>query len=102
MPEPQLTPEEVEILKEAEALFERMTHDRHAMGREKYGVLTFLEMPTLEMALEELADLANYARYTFVKVALLRDRIKQFQGKAIVDQDGFHSVSEILGIKKEI
>ena len=100
--EPNLSLQEIVTIRDAEELFEKMTHDRHRMGNEKYGRLTFLQMPTLEMALEELADLANYARYSFVKVALLRDQIKAFQDKSITAQPGFHTVEEILGIKKEL
>jgi hypothetical protein len=102
MPEPRLTDDEIRIIAESEQLFDRMCQERHDMGRTKYGTLTFLEMPTLHMALEEIADLANYARYTFVKVALLQWRIKQLQNKAVTEKDGFHSTSEVLGVTKEL
>lgn len=49
--------------------------DRHEMGAEKYGPVNFLAVDTVEMALEELLDLANYARYTFVKLRLLQEYI---------------------------
>ena len=103
LPEPEITLEDAQVIAEAEALFDQMCLQRHEMGRSKYGNLTFLHMPTLEMALEELADLANYARYTFVKVALVRQQIKNLQEQAVLSQDGFHTMDEVLGItKKEV
>ena len=101
-PEPELTPEQIELIRAAEIQFEEMCEDRHKKGNAKYGVLTFLENPTLEMALEEIADLANYARYTFVKVVLLRHMIKQLQEQGIHGTSGFFTTEQILGVKKEV
>jgi hypothetical protein len=53
--------------------FEEMALERHERGAKEYGQFTFLENDTLEMALEELADLMNYVRYTAIKVMWLRD-----------------------------
>jgi hypothetical protein len=102
LPEPQLTPDELEIVRAADEAFDQMCQARHETGRTKYGILTFIEMPTLEMALEELADLANYSRYTFIKVALLRYRIGQAQEQSLGNVDGFFTTPEILGIKKDV
>lgn len=55
--------------------FDEMTRARHEMGSRKYGPGKFLTVDTMEEALFELADLANYARYTFVKVRLLQHRL---------------------------
>lgn len=102
MPEPELTSEQLELIRVADAAFDQMCQARHDTGRTKYGIFTFLEMPTLEMALEELADLANYARYTFIKVVLLRQSIKQVQDQALGAVDGFFTTQDILGVKKDI
>jgi hypothetical protein len=64
---------------EARVLFEQMTRDRHQYGQLKYGEHTFLGAPTMQMCLEEIADLANYAQYTFIKVALLKEAIETAQ-----------------------
>jgi hypothetical protein len=100
--EPELTPDQIEIVRVADAAFDQMCQARHDMGRSKYGILTFLEMPTFEMALEELADLSNYARYTFIKIMLLRDSVKKLQQQALGSAEGFFTSEEILGATKEM
>jgi hypothetical protein len=104
LPEPDLTPEQKELIVVAEQLFEQMCLDRHRAGNQKYGKFTFLEMPTVQMAMEEVVDLANYARYTFIKLALLQDAIRQVQNNSLLggEAEGFHTMEEILGLKKEI
>lgn len=56
---------------------EKEAQERHKMGSQQYGSLKFLENDTLEMALEEILDLINYARYTAVKIKLLQITIAQ-------------------------
>jgi len=51
--------------------FEEMCRARHEMGAKTYGPVKFLEVDSVEMAMEEVADLANYARYTWIKLALI-------------------------------
>lgn len=55
----------------ASAAFEEFCAQRHAMGEEKYGPVKFLAANTIEEAMYEVIDLANYARYTFIKLYLL-------------------------------
>lgn len=50
--------------------FDQLIQDRHEIGMEKYGALKFLEADTMNEALFELADLSNYARYTFIRIRL--------------------------------
>lgn len=57
--------------------FDLMAAERHDMGARKYGPVRFAEIDPLQMALEEVADLANYARYTFIKIRMLQDAIEQ-------------------------
>jgi len=45
------------------------------MGEEKYGTLTWLENDTLGMALEEIVDMTNYLRYTFIKVFFMAEKL---------------------------
>jgi hypothetical protein len=69
------SPEEVNSLigavNDANALFDRMAQERHDAGAQKYGPFKFLGANTLEEAMEEVLDLANYARYTFIKLYLM-------------------------------
>lgn len=86
---------------EASDLFDEMCHARHEYGQKKYDEFTFIEAPTLQMALEEIADLANYARYTFIKVWLLRSAIQRAQVTATQKvggvTGGFISTRDIMG-----
>lgn len=55
--------------------FTELCQERHRRGAEKYGPTKFLDVDTLEEAVFELADLANYARYTFIKVRALQEEL---------------------------
>jgi hypothetical protein len=61
-----------EFLQQASEEFDRWCTERHERGAEEYGPTNFLEVDTLVMAMEEVADLANYARYTFIKLYILQ------------------------------
>lgn len=69
-----ISPEELSALS---IEFDEMCQARHAMGAEKYGPVNFMKVDSIEMALEELADLANYTRYTFIKLRLLQNGIQE-------------------------
>lgn len=71
----EVPPSLVELLEKYNAEFDDMVLDRHQMGSEKYGPGKFLTVDTMQEALFELADLSNYARYTFIRIRLLQDRI---------------------------
>jgi hypothetical protein len=66
--------------------FERLTADRHETGAAEYGSFTFLEADTLDMLLEELADIVNYARYTAIKVMLLQNYLASKADEAGADE----------------
>lgn len=51
--------------------FDAECQERHLMGQKKYGPVKFLEVNSLQMAMQEVIDLANYARYTWIKLALM-------------------------------
>lgn len=55
--------------------FWEMVQARHELGEKKYGPGKFLVVDTLEEAVQEVVDLANYACYTFVKLRLLQERL---------------------------
>lgn len=44
---------------------------RHEMGQKKYGPVKFLEVNAAHEAMAEVVDLANYARYLWIKLAIL-------------------------------
>lgn len=69
--------------------FDTRSFERHAVvGKEEYGQFKFLEVDTLEMAIEEVLDLANYARYTYVKLRILQDFIAHKAAEAEKDTTG--------------
>lgn len=76
-----MTKEELlELLDVYSKEFDNLCAERHEMGAEKYGPGKFLTADTLQEALEEIVDLANYARYTFIKIRALQDRLPEIVG----------------------
>lgn len=67
----------VTMLNEFNDNFEDMCRKRHEMGEEKYGAFKFMEVDSLEEAAEELIDLANYARYSFIRIRLIQAYLRQ-------------------------
>jgi hypothetical protein len=61
------------LVQELSDEFDTVCQERHLKGQEKYGVGKFLEVDSIEMMLEEIADAANYARYTFIKLRLIQE-----------------------------
>lgn len=55
--------------------FDRRCQERHEMGEKKYGPGTWLTIDNLEMAIEEVIDLANYVRFTYVKLRMLQENL---------------------------
>jgi hypothetical protein len=74
-----------DAIREGNARFETACAARHVEGAKEYGPIKFLEAPTIEMALEEIADLANYARYTYIKLHILQLQMED----VIANQPGF-------------
>jgi len=70
-----------QLTREASEVFFNMMQERHVMGEEKYGPIKFMEVNTLEEALEELADFGNYVMYTFMKVYVLNLQLKKLLSK---------------------
>jgi DNA-directed RNA polymerase subunit F len=67
----------LDLMQEASDDFDNRIRERHERGAQKYGPFKFLEANTLEEAMEELLDLANYARYTYIKLALLNQKLDE-------------------------
>ncbi len=62
-----------EKLNELSAEWDTFTQERHEMGAREYGPTAFLENDMFEYIFEELADIANYVRYTYIKLRLLEE-----------------------------
>jgi hypothetical protein len=91
-PQAEADPEMVEFAEFIASIsreFDDRTMQRHEMGGQKYGPGKFLVVDTLEEALDEILDLANYARYTFIKLRLLQERLKDMVPPASVPTSEF-------------
>lgn len=69
-----IPPEKLQRLSEE---FEAFCYNRHLKGAKEYGDTKFLEIDTVRYALEELADLANYARYLYIKLRILEEELRE-------------------------
>lgn len=78
--------------------FDKRCQERHDMGEKKYGAGTWMTVDTLEMAIEEIIDLANYARFSFVRLRAMQELLgtdksteKPLEGMAMLGKDAFIS-----------
>jgi len=71
------------LIETANTAFEQDCFDRHAMGEKKYGDGTFLDKDTIRMAMDEAIDIANYMRYTYVKLFLMREGVMNWEGDGV-------------------
>jgi len=87
-----------QVLRAAEVEFDQLLKSRTEAGAQEYGQFAFLERKTLDEAIEEVADLINWARFTGIKLIVLRDTIRQIQAQAVSDgPDGFVPTSKLYG-----
>jgi hypothetical protein len=68
--------ETAQILSDA---FDAETQRKHTLGAQKYSAVRFLEVDSLSMAMEEVIDMANYARFSWIKLAMLQQWAIQFE-----------------------
>jgi hypothetical protein len=91
-----------EALQAANQAFDEGCQRRHEVGQKKYGELTFLDNDTVAMAMEEVLDLANYARYTYIKLFLLQQAVANaLEEEPDVGREGFVSTKELFGFRTE-
>lgn len=62
-----------ETIEAASAQFQKLCQDRHDIGAEKYGALTWMGNDIVRMMIEELADTVNYCHYQAIKLMLMQD-----------------------------
>lgn len=79
-----MTPERLaQLAREASEEFDELRTHRFKLGEEKYGAGKWMTVDTLEEALFELADLSNYAMFTFVRIRILQARLSEINDAAI-------------------
>lgn len=59
--------------------FDERCFHKHTLGEEKYGPGTWLGIDTIEHALDEVVDMGNYIRMTYIKLRLLQDGLVRIQ-----------------------
>lgn len=69
-----------QLVVEAQQAFFDTMQLRHEAGQEKYGPIKFMDVNTLNEAMEEVVDLANYAMYTFIKLFVLNQQLQRVVG----------------------
>lgn len=62
-----------ELLQRLSEEFDQVTAERHNAGAQEYGELGFLGNDLVQYALEEVADLANYARFLYIRIRILQE-----------------------------
>jgi hypothetical protein len=67
--------------------FDRHCVARHEFGEKKYGPVNFMDVDTLEMAKEEIVDLVNYGRYSYVRLCLIQEYAKGLVDGLVQDAD---------------
>lgn len=69
---------------------------RHQVGQAKYGEFTFFDKDTIAMAMEEIADMMNYMRYTWIKLWLMQRAIaRQAHKHPAADEQGWIPLKEM-------
>lgn len=66
-----------ELLQKLHEEFEELTYARHQRGAEEYGPVNYLKVDLPQFIYEEMADIANYARYLYVRVRILEEAARE-------------------------
>lgn len=91
-----------QLIQQANEEFDRRVQERHDAGAEKYGPFTFFEKNTVEESMQEVLDLANYARYTFIKLWLMNEALDRALGDdPVTVGEGFFSGKPNIATFKE-
>jgi hypothetical protein len=93
-----------EMAQQLSDVYDAMTQDKHDLGHEKYGSVRFLEVDSLGMAMDEIVDLGNYARFTYIKLAMLQAWALEFEteiGAFLRHKEEFKLFMEEKGYKWE-
>lgn len=79
--------------------FSEYCHQRHLVGAQDHGAIKFLEVDTIEEALAEIADLSNYARYTYIKLRLLQESLEPLVPSQPIPTTGFIKSSTFSSLR---
>jgi hypothetical protein len=74
----------VEVMQELSDEFNSLIFSRHVEGAEQYGEFQFLKNDMVRFIAEELADIANYCRYTYMKLRLM-EKVLNASGTDLTD-----------------
>jgi hypothetical protein len=86
-----------QLLVGADASFVETCDQRMRLGEEQYGPYKFLGVDTLQEAMDEVIDLVNYGRMTYIKLYLLQASLKKIEADhPAVDKSGFVPMKEFL------
>lgn len=85
------------LTNKADAQLEVELHRKERVGAEKYGEWAFLQNPTLEMAMDEIIDLINYAKFTYRKLYIMNEILQAAQRERPMPQEGFIPTSKLYG-----
>lgn len=69
-PDSEMYNQPTEKLQSLSEEFDQLTSIRHQEGAEEYGATAFLKNDMIRYIAEELADMANYARYLYIKLRI--------------------------------
>src|SRR5688572_25745839 len=77
--------------------FDTACAEKHALGVEKYGEGTWLKADTIAMAMDEMVDMANYIRFSWIKLAMIRAQMEAAEemaqplpGKEMLGKESFY------------
>jgi hypothetical protein len=73
----EMPPEPTALMEELSKEFDAATLERHKVGQDKYGPLSFLGKDMFEEAIFELLDCANYMRYQYIKLRMIQIALSQ-------------------------
>lgn len=85
------------LLTEADQAFFVRAQERMQAGEKTYGSFKYLDADTVEEAMQEVLDMSNYMRMTYIKLAVLKAHIAKLAAESpAVDQKGFVPMKEFL------
>jgi hypothetical protein len=72
-----LSTEIADLINQLSAEYDQRCMEKHALGEEKYGAGTWLKVDTIEHALDEIVDMGNYVRMSYIKLRMLQMRVAE-------------------------
>lgn len=83
-------------LQELSDRFSQACQDKHTLGEQKYGPGTWVGVDTLAMMQDEIVDMANYARFSWIRLEIIRQMMdasgevaEPLPGTEMLGKEGF-------------